>query len=189
MMKGYSNWFSSIVVILFAVVLVGAIDQMTKDALKVKDILRKIEKHPHKENSKEQIAEVSEKELNSYIAYELAQDKDNPVNSLIVDLLEKNHIQGKIALNAQKLNLGIVFGDDLGFDFNGFVHSRDGKARFELTALQLNGKPVKPQLLDYVIKAAELYYGTELGRVDDWYEMPEGIKRVAVTNGKAILYY
>ena len=189
-MRDFSDWRASIVVICLAITLVGGIDQATRDALKVKDLLGTIEKqHPSRSNTKDQTAEITEKELNAYIAYRLSREKSSPVNSLKVDLLDNDNIQGKIRLDGQQLNLGALFGEDLDFDFKGAVHTRNGAARIGLTALQLNGRPGEPGMLDMVLAAAALYSGEEIGRVGDWYKMPKGIKQVRVQKGRAILHY
>ena len=188
-MKGFLNWPGSIAVICCAMLLIGAIDQMTKDALKVKHILRTIERQPPRSDSKDLTAEVTEKELNAYIAHRLAQEKNPLINSLKVDLLENNHVRGKIRFDAEHLNLGLLLGDNLDFDFKGILYTRNGAARLDLIALYLGGQPVKPQVLDFVISTAARYYGSEVGGIGDWYELPKGIKRIMVTKAKAVAYY
>ena len=169
--------------------LVGGIDQATRDALKVKVILATIEKHASQPDTKEQTAEITEKELNAYIAYRLAREKGSPVNKLKVDLLDNDTIQGKARLDGRQLNIDALFGAVLDFDFKGLVQTRNGAARLDLTALQFNGRSVQPGMLDVVLGAAALYSGEEIGRIGDWYAMPKGIKRVRVMKGRAVLHY
>jgi hypothetical protein len=188
-MKGYWNWGGSIALLCFAVVLSGGIDRATRDALKVRHLLATIEKHASASNRGDQSAEVTEKELNAYIAYRLAQDKQSMVDGLTVNLLDNNRVRGSMRLDAQHLSLGPLFGDELDFDFKGNVRTRNGAGRLDLASLRLNGYPVRPQVLDMVLGAAAKYYRTEIGGIDDWYRLPKGIKRVAVRQGKAVLYY
>jgi hypothetical protein len=188
-MRDYLNRCLSITVICASVVLIGAIDQMTKDALKVQHILRTIEIHPARSDSKNFTAEVTEKELNAYIAYRLAQEKNPPVNSLKVGLLGSNHIWGKIRFDAEQLTLGVFLGEELDFDFKGILYTRNGSARLDLTDLQLFGQPVDVQVLDSIVKTVALNYGTQSGGIGDWYEMPKGIKWILINKGKAVLYY
>ena len=172
-----------------AVLLIGAIDQMTKDALKVSHILRTIERHPPGSDSRGSTAEVTEKELNAYIAYRLAQEQKPVCDSLTVNLLDHNYVRGKLRFDAQRLNLDTLLGESLDFDFKGVFLTRDGAARIDLVSLQLNGQPVNPQVLDFVIHTAALVYRTESSGIGDWYELPKGISRISLFKAKAILYY
>ena len=121
-MRDYLDWRGSIAVFCCAVFMIGGIDQMTKDALKVKHLLRTIEMQPPRSDGKDLTAEVTEKELNAYIAHRLAQEKRPLFNSLKIDLLEDNHIRGRLTFDAEGLNLGVLLGENLDFDFKGYVN-------------------------------------------------------------------
>ena len=189
MTSNYLDWRGLIAVLGCAVLLIGAIDQTTKDALTVRHILRVIAEKPPRSDTQELSAEVTEKELNAYIAYRLAQEKTPVCDSLTVKLLDHNHVHGKIRFDAQRLNVDTLLGENLDFDFNGVFLTRDGAARIDLVSLQLNGQPVNPQVLDFVIHTAALVYRTESSGIGDWYELPKGINRISVNKAKAILYY
>ena len=183
------DWRGLIAVLGCAVLLIGAIDQTTKDALTVRHILRVIAEHPSRSDTQELSAEVTEAELNAYIAYRLAQEKEPVCSSLTVNLLDHNHIRGKIRFDAQRLNLGTLLGENLDFNFKGVFLTRDGAARIDLISLQFNGQHVDPQVLDFVIHTAALVYRTESSGIGDWYELPKGIKRIDVKKANAVLYY
>jgi hypothetical protein len=188
-MRSCLKWCVSIGVICIGVVLTGAIDQTTRDALKVKHLLRTIEIQSTRTDGKNLAAEVTEKELNAYIAYSLEQEKSALVNTLHVGLMDNNHIRGKVRFDAKLLNFGGFLGEDLDFDFTGILYTRNGAARLDLTEVWLSGQPVDPQLLDSIVKTAALNYGTESGGIEDWYEMPKGIKRADIHKGRAVLHY
>ena len=183
------DWRGLIALFCFAVILVGAIDQMTKDVLKVRHILRTIAEAPPRSDTQELSAEVTERELNAYIAYRLAQEKGPVCDSLTVNLLDHDLVRGKIRFDAQRLNLDTLIGEELIFDFKGIILTRDGAARIELIALQLNGQPVNPQVLDFVIHTAALVYRSESSGIGDWYELPKGINRITLKKAKAVIYY
>jgi hypothetical protein len=189
MARNYLDWRGLIAVLGCAVLFIGAIDQATKDALTVRHILRIIAEQPPRSDTPELSAEVTEKELNAYIAYRLAQEKEPVCDSLTVNLLDHNHVRGDIRFDAQRLNLDTLLGEDLIFDFKGVFLTRDGAARIDLVSLQLNGQPVNPQVLDFVIHTAALVYHTESSGIGDWYELPKGIKRIMVNKAIAVLYY
>ena len=65
MTRNYLDWRGLIAVLGCAVLLIGAIDQTTKDALKVGHILRTIERQPPGSDSRDLTAEVTETELNA----------------------------------------------------------------------------------------------------------------------------
>jgi hypothetical protein len=188
MMKNYFAWRAWAVIFL-ALLLMGAINEKTKNALKVQHLLKTIEMHPHRSDSKELTAEVTERELNDYIGYRLAHEKNPAIDHLDVHLLENNQVQGKIILDARQLNLDMFFSKKMAFDFKGILHTRRGAGRLDLDALQLNGQPVQPGTLDMVLGAVALTNGTEPSRIGDWYALPKGIDRVVVRKGKAALFY
>lgn len=187
-MKSYWNWGGSIALLCIAVFLNGGIDQATNDALKVGHLLATIEKQAAASGG-DRSAEVTQKELNAYIAYRLARDKQAIIDRLTVDLLDNNRVRGSLHLDARHLNLGPLFGDELDFDFEGDIRTRNGAGRLDLAGLRLNGYPVSPPVLDLLLGAVATYYHTEIGGIDDWYRLPKGVKRIAVRRGKAVLYY
>jgi hypothetical protein len=189
MIKDDLDWRGLIALFCFAVILVGAIDQTTKDVLKVRHILRTIAEAPARSDTQELSAEVTEKELNAYIAYRLAQEQGPVCDSLTVNLLDHDLVHGKIRFDPQRLNLDTLLGEELIFDFKGTILTRNGAARIDLISLELNGQPVNPQVLDFVIHTASLVYRTESSGIGDWYELPKGINRITVKKAKAIIYY
>jgi len=167
-----------------------AIDPATSDALRVQHLLKTIaayEKDPGEKAVRK--ATVTEKELNAYIAYRLAREKDPVIRNLTVSLLDNNRIRGNIRLDASGFSLLALLGSDLVFDFDGVLHTRDGGGRIELTSLYLNGQAVPPQTLDAVLVVVAQYYGEAPGSINDWYALPEGIDRIVVSRGGALLYY
>jgi hypothetical protein len=189
MMKTFPHWLAAMVAICLAAVLTGGSNPPVKEALKVEHILKTIEQQPPQPNRKEQTAEVTEKELNAYIAYRLRQEKSPLINSLKVALLDQNHVQGAMGMDAERLNLSLLVGPNLDFDFQGIAHSKEGAARLELARITLQGQPLEPQMLDLILNAVSAYSGEKIGRPDDWYQMPKGIKRFTVQQSKMILYY
>jgi len=174
---------------LLAVFLVGVIDQSTKDALKVGHLLRTIAAAPSVDPGTIRSADVTEVELNAYIAYRLAQEQTPLVKRLTVNLMENNHIRGKISFDALALKLDKLLGENLDFDFRGIIFTRNGAARLELIALELCGQPVNPQVFDFVIHTASLVAHQESSSIGDWYELPKGIKEILIGRAKAVVYY
>jgi hypothetical protein len=188
-MRNFLNRRHFIILICCAGAIIGGIDRKTKNALKVQHVLKTIERRAPRPGSKELSAKMTQPELNDYIAYRLAREKRSLVRKLNVGLLENNHVQGSLKLDARQLNLGLLFGKVLDFDFKGTLHTKAGAGRLDLAALRMNGQPVKPQMLDLLLRALSAHYGTKMGRIDDWYKLPKGVKRVTVHYGWAKLVY
>jgi len=167
-----------------------AIDQSTADALKVQHILKTIEaKKKNKSGKATKQAVISERELNAYIVYRLAREQDPIIKNLKVSLLNNNQVAGNIQFDLGGFDLLALLGSDLSFDFKGRLKTQEGGGRIDLTSLYLNGRSVPPQTLDAVLVAVARYYGEAPGSINDWYELPKGIDRIAVSQGKAVLFY
>ena len=189
-MKASLNRCGVVAVICLAVGLVGVIDQPTKDALKVGHILRTIATAAATATDRNaRSAEVTESELNAYIAHRLAQEQQPLVKRLTVSLLDNNHVNGTIQFDAEALKLETLMGVNLDFDFKGILHTRNGAARLALITLNLCGQPVNPQVFDFVIHTASLVYHRESSSIDDWYELPKGVKHIMISRAKAVLHY
>ncbi len=187
-MKSCLIWRAGTVLIL-AVLLMGALNQKTLNAIKVKHLLETIKTHPRTSDGRKLTAEVTESELNDYIGYRLAHEKNPTIDHLDVHLLENNQIQGKIILDARQLNLDLFFSEKMDFDFKGMLQTRRGAGRLDLSALRLNGQPVQPGTLDAVLGAIALSNGTAPSRIDDWYALPEGMDHIVVKKGNATVFY
>ena len=188
-MKTCRSWLITIVMVCLAVSLAGAVDQQTQDALKVQHILKTIARHTPGADRGKRSAEVTENELNAYIAWRLAREQQRLVSRLTVELLDDNRVQGLLQFDARALQLDTLLGEQLDFDFKGILVTRDGAGRLDLIALKLCGQPVNPQVLDFVIHTASLMVHKETSGVADWYELPQGIQHILISREKAVLYY
>lgn len=189
-MTKYTCLMALIIALFGLPVITGGIDSSTGDALKVQHILKTIEAGSHSAGQKAvRSAVITEKELNAYIAYRLNQEKSPIIRGLHVILGNSNRVRGNIRFDLGSASLLGLLGSDLHFDFDGTLQTQDGAGRLDLTSLLLNGEPVPPETLGPVLMAVARYYGTEPGRVDDWYELPQGVQRIDVQMAKAILYY
>ncbi len=189
MISHLSMRWSAMLLVSLTLFLMGGIDRKTQNALKVQHILKTIERQLGHSSDEHFDAEVTEAELNDYIAHRLAKENRSTLYTLSVTLRDNNQIGGKLRFDAKQLNLDVLLGDHLDFDFKGTVFSRNGTARLDLTALHMNGQAVNPQVLDFVLHTAALAYGEEPGGIGDWYALPKGIKALSTTNAKVVLHY
>lgn len=167
-----------------ALLLAGSLAQETKDALKVQHLLKTLEKHAPGDPIS---AVVTEQEFNAYIDYRCKQEMDTLIQHLSVQMLGEDRISGDLRLDAKRMNLDMIIGDDMAFEFKGRVVTRKGAVHLEIEYISLNGRVVQPVMLNMVLKALAIYYGRDIGSVDDWYELPKGVDRVRVDKGAMVL--
>lgn len=187
---GYIFWYGFIAALFLAPIPAGGLDPTTSDALKVKHILKTIESHQSKSGKAEiRTATITQKELNAYFTYRLSQEENPLIKKVDIRLDDDNRVRGKVSVDLEGVQILNLFGTDLRFDFDGGLKTEAGGGKLELTSLYLNGDPVPPKALDPVLFAVARYYGHEPGSIDDWYELPRGIKRIQLKKAKAILHY
>ena len=188
-MKGNLKRWPAAALACLAFFAAGMRDRPSEDALRVGHLLRAIAAAPPGTGGAARSAEISETQLNAYIAHRLAEARPSLVRQLTVDLLVDNHIKGRIQFDARALKLASLLGERLDFDFKGIVHTRRGAGRLQLIALELCGQRVNPQVFDFVVHTASLIYHQEPSGIEDWYELPRGIERVVIGRARAVLHY
>lgn len=167
----------------------GAAKPTTADALRVEGLLSGIARQVHQSENQERRSVVSQQELNAYIAHRLTRENQPAVDSIRVDLPDNGRVNSVVHIDPRQLQLDAILGDALRFDIAGIMDSRDGAARLHLIALKLNGQPVKPQVLDFVIATIAHYYGWDWEGIEGWYALPAGVKRVIVLKDKVVLVH
>lgn len=170
--------------------LCSGLDSTTSDGLKVQHILKTIESHQSQPGkTATQSATITQKELNNYFAYRLAQEKNPLIKMIDVILDEGNRVRGKVHVDLEGVQLLNLFGTNLNFDFDGLLQTREGTGKLDLTSLLLNGEAVSPRSLDPLLMILASFYGEEPGSIDDWYELPHGIRHIKLSKARAILFY
>jgi len=160
-----------------------------EEALKVLELIEKVNSENENDYSGPlRKVVVSESELNSYLAFRLEQEED-VLTELILKLFDENRIEGKILLRFKKTGLSLMLKPEMVFYFSGRIKVKEEAARLDLDELFLNKEPVDPLLLDTVIYLASKIQGIENTGLNDWYELPYGIKDVRIEKGRAAFFY
>jgi len=133
--------------------------------------------------------DFTESELNSYIAYRLAAEKEGVMKELRLKILDQNRIEGKIYLDLQGQKLPPLLKPQMNLYFAGVLATRGGEARLDFQKLFLDDQQVPLMILDLVVYAA-----VKLGKSDpislhDWYALPPGIKDIQTGAGRISVYY
>ncbi|MFO7981715.1 MAG: hypothetical protein R6V00_12930 [Candidatus Aminicenantes bacterium] len=164
-------------------------DYSLEEALKVLELIEKVEAEKGIDYSgplREVV--VTESELNSYLAFRIEHEED-VMKELKLKLFDENRIEGKVLLRFKGQNLPLLLNPRMVFYFDGVLKVKQGAARLVVRELFLNKEPVEPFLLDTVIYLSSKFLGTENSGLNEWYELPYGIKDVRIKQGQAYFYY
>lgn len=132
---------------------------------------------------------LTESELNSYIAYRIETEEEEIMRELRFKLFKDNRIEGKVLIDLTEKNIPNFLRPRMTFYFGGKLEVQNDKARLDLKELFLEGQSIQPKLLDLVIFIASKIEKTEVWSINDWFDLPYGIKNIETQEGKATFYY
>jgi hypothetical protein len=132
---------------------------------------------------------VTESELNSYIAYRIETEKEEIMKELRLKLFKENKIEGKILIDLRGQKLPKLLRPQMNLYFGAKVEVKEGNVRIAIKELFLEEQPIQPMVLDLIIYISAKLDGVEPTSMNDWYELPYGIKNIETFRGKAIFYY
>jgi hypothetical protein len=161
-----------------------------KEALKVLDLIDQIEKAPMDDGVLgNRNVEISESELNAYIAFRIETENEEVMKELRLKLFEKNRIEGKLFFDLRGQNLPKLLRPEMTFYFSGIIETRERAVRLNLEELFLEGQRIQPMVLDLVFFIAAQINKVESSSIDDWYLLPYGITDIKVYKGRAEFFY
>jgi len=164
-------------------------DYSLEEALKVLELIEKVEAEKDKDYSGPlREVMVTQSELNSYLAFRIEMEED-VMKELTLKLFDENRIEGRVLLRFRGQNLPVLLNPRMVFYFEGSLKVKEGAARLVIQELFLNEQAVNPMFLDTVIYLASKFQGTENTSLNDWYELPYGIKDMKIKQGQALFYY
>jgi len=159
-------------------------------ALKIAAGLEKLEKDAaRRPSSPPPSAEVSEADLNAWIAWRVAAEMGKFVKSIELRLLDDNRMEGKIALDLADSPVSMLLPAGADFYFAGAGESREGKIRLTMNSLYLGSQRLAPAFIDTVISVVAGLQGQKATSLNDWYPLPYGIKRLESRRGRLICHY
>jgi len=168
----------------------GVQDYSRQDVDKILKAIEKVERETAsgKRYSLEKIT-VEESELNSYIAYRIEEENERFLKELRVKLFKKNKIEGKILVDLRGENIPKFLRPQMTLYFGGKLEVKDGMVRLVLKDLFLEDQRIDPNVLDFVIALTAKIEKYEVWSINEWYELPYGIKDIETQNHKAIFFY
>jgi len=132
---------------------------------------------------------ITEKELNSYIAYRIETEKEEIMKELRLKLFKSNKIEGKVLIDLRGQKIPEFIRPQMTLFFGGKLEVKKGKARLNIKDLFLEDQRVKPTILDVILKIASKIKDMEASSMNDWHELPYGIKDIKTNRHKATFYY
>ena len=160
------------------------------EALRVLALIDKIQaEQKTKKGNPVQKADVTESELNSYIAYRIQTEQEEIMKELRLKLFEKNRIEGKIGIDLRGQKLPPFLKPQMNFYFEGNLWTKEGWAKLEVTRLFLDEQQVQPFILDWVISVAATLTNNKASSLNDWQELPFGLRKLETERERLVVTY
>jgi hypothetical protein len=132
---------------------------------------------------------LSESELNSYIAHRIISEEEEVMKELQLRLFDQNRIEGKILIDLRGQSLPSFLRPQMTVFFSGKLEVNEDNIRLNLAELFLGNQRVQPMILDAIIAIGARLQNMEVTSIDDWYELPYGIKDVKTEKGAVYFYF
>jgi len=132
---------------------------------------------------------VRESEFNSYIAYRIENEKEEIMKELRLKLLDDNKIEGKIHIDLRDQDIPGFIRPEMDVFFAADLLASNGQARVDMKELFLGDEPIRPMILDLVIAISARLNNVKATSINDWYELPYGIREIKTEKGKATFFY
>jgi hypothetical protein len=133
--------------------------------------------------------DFTESELNSYIAYRIETEKEEVMKELRLKLFAQNRIEGKIFIDLSGQKLPLLLKPRMNLYFEGNFEIQNGYIRLDFQKLFLEERQVPLMLLDMIIYVASKLGKTDATSINNWYELPFGIKDMRTNPGRVTIYY
>ncbi len=168
----------------------GLQDYSLPEARKVLEAIEKMESEQSRgdKDSLKKIV-ITEKELNSYIAYRIETEKEEIMKELRIRLFKRNKIEGKVLIDLRGQKIPKFVRPQMTLFFGGKLEVKKGKARLKIKDLFLEDQRLKPTILDVILNIASKINKTEASSMNDWNELPYGIKDIKTNRRKVTFYY
>jgi hypothetical protein len=132
---------------------------------------------------------ITEGEFNSYIAYRIETEKEEIMKELRFKFFKKNKIEGKVHIDLRGQAIPSFIRPEMDIHFAAGVLTKNGLVKIDIKQLFLEGEPIQPLILDLVIAISARLNNEKATSLNDWYELPYGIKDIKTEKGKATFYY
>ncbi len=132
---------------------------------------------------------VTESELNSYIAYRIDTENEQIMKELRLKLFPKNRIEGKIHIDLRGQDIPSYIRPEMDIFFSADVLISGQAVKIDLQRLFIGNEPIPPLIIDLVIAISAKLNNEQPTSINDWYELPFGIRDIKTEKGRAVFYY
>jgi hypothetical protein len=176
--------------ILTGVFLFSQAEYSSEEALKVIRLIDKIQEEQigKREGFLKNVI-VTESEFNSYIAFRIEAEQEEIMKELRLKFFNNNKVEGKIVIDLKSQNLPKFLHPQMTFYLGGKIEVEEGLVRVNLKDLFLENQRINPEILDLVIYIGSKIQNTEPFSIEDWMELPYGIKNIKIQEKEAVFYY
>ena len=141
---------------------------------------------------------VSQDELNSWFTYSASPHLPGGVSQPQVTIVGEGRVAGQAIVDlealAKRRSSGGSFdpwsliGGKVPVNVTGILHTRDGKARFEVQTAEISGLPVPTSILQELVSFYSRTPDHPQGvRLDDTFSLPAQIREIQVGQGQAVV--
>ena len=116
-------------------------------------------------------------------------EKEEIMKELHLKLFEENKIEGKMFIDLTGQEIPKVLQPQMTFYFAGKLQVEKAKVKLDIKKLFLEEQSIPVLVLDLIIYISSKIDGSEASSINDWYELPYGIKDLKTRPGKAIIFY
>jgi len=164
--------------------------QVKEDARKVLEFLDRIQSEEGPASGRTPRTEVvSERELNAYIAYRIETEREEILKELRLKLLPRNRVEGKILIDLSNKRIPGFLKPQMNIYFAGTLETEGPKVRVHMESLFLEEQRIQTALLDMIISIVSQFEKTEAVSIQDWYDLPYGIRRMEARMGELVVFY
>jgi uncharacterized protein YpmS len=132
---------------------------------------------------------ITESELNSYIAYRIETEKEEIMKELRIKFFNNNKIEGKVHIDLRGQDIPSFIRPEMDTYFAADVLTKNGTVKIDIQQLFLGDEPIQPLILDLVIAISARLNNEKATSLNDWHELPYGIKDIKTEKGKATFFY
>jgi hypothetical protein len=168
----------------------GVQNYSRQDVSKVLKAIEKVEKDTARQTKRSlKKISITESELNSYIAYLVEIKNEKFMKELKVKLFKKNKVEGIVLIDLRGEKVPGFLRPQMTLYFGGKLETKEGLVRFLMKDLFLEEQRIDPNVLDFIITFAAKIGNFEAWSINDWWELPHGIRDVETENHKAVFFY
>jgi hypothetical protein len=158
-------------------------------AVGILDALKKIEAERHQPAAILRSSTFTEAEFNAYVICRLDAENEPFVKAAEFKLLADNHIEGRITIDLGDQQTSGLLPKRQDLLFSAGIETRDGKIKISMDKLFLGTQPISPAVVDVIIGILSRLQGVEPTSLEDWHDLPPGVRRLESRPGQVVVYY